>query len=365
VSSTRHKVYRVGGDEFVIVDNFKHKENLYDFAKFLSEQHIVFEDEGVDLVLSASIGVIERVGDVMVEDIFNPRSYLLSLADHTMYRAKKDAVIKIKYCTKEDIESHLLKIEIENIAEKPIQEVGIYPVFQPIYNYKDKSIVGFEALARWENEGDSYMPDQFIPVFENLNKIAELDIYIFESAVAMLEKYLELNPHDDQVFVTSNFSVKSLGFLKVADFNRVMAKYKVPKKNVLIEITESTFFDNNCYKLIESLKDSDYYVAIDDFSSGHSTINSIVALDVDVVKIDKYIVENISKKMVREEDYYKELLILEAITKLIKSIESKVIVEGIESDMIDQVISSAEIDFVQGNNYSLPIKIEEVFKLNK
>jgi|GEM_PF-4321135 len=359
ISSLKYRVYRVGGDEFVIVDSFKRESDLRNFVQFVSEQRIIIEVDNVDIILTASVGVIKKVGDVVLTDDSNSRSYLLSLADHTMYRAKNDPLISVKYCSKEDIESHLLKVEIENIIDKPIEEVGIYPVFQPIYNFANNEIVGFESLARWRNGNHHYMPDQFIPVFENLNKIGALDIFMFEEAIKMLTTK-RAQGLLMKCFVTSNFSVKSLGYLKLSDFERVMKKYEISKHDVIIEITESTFFDSSCIRLITDLKQNGYTIAIDDFSSGHSTVNSIVSLEVDVVKIDKHIVDMISEKLTQEQDYSKDLIILDAITKLIKSIDSKVIVEGIETDIINSLIMSFDIDFVQGNYYSLPLKEEDI-----
>ncbi len=356
ISSSKYNIYRVGGDEFVIVDVFKKKDEIHEFAKFLSNQHIILEQEGIDIYLTASIGVIERVGDVIIEQEYNQRSYLLSLADYTMYRAKNDSNLSIKYCNQDDIDSHLLKVEIENILDVSINEVGIYPVFQPILDVKTEELAGFEALARWNNGSSEYLPDQFIPVFENLNKINELDIYIFEEAMKKLDNARKSGIVAEDVYMSSNFSVKSLGYLNISDFEEVSARYDVPKANILIEITESTFFDDKCFHLISSLKESGYKIAIDDFSSGHSTINTIVTLNVDIVKIDKYIVENIYKKIEQGQNYKKELLILSAITKLIKSIESKVIVEGVEHEVINRLVKTLDVDAVQGIYFSYPEK---------
>jgi diguanylate cyclase (GGDEF)-like protein len=362
IAVEKRRIYRVGGDEFIIIDKFKDKKEIQSYAEFLSEQSVVLQDEGIDLNFTASIGVIERVGDVLVGEIKNQRSYLLSLADYTMYRAKKEIGETIRYCDQEDIDSHSLKIEIEHIVGMNIPDVGIYPVFQPLVSHDGKNIIGFESLARWETEDKKYFPDQFIPVFENLNKIHELDLFIFEKAVKFLSDYRNLTPENENTFVSVNFSVRSLGSLDIEDFEEIIEKYKVPRENILIEITESSYFDDNCVKLIKKFKAKGYRVAIDDFTSGHSTINSIVELDVDVVKVDRYVVSNVRKKLLAGNDYSKELLILEAITKLLNSIGTKVVIEGVETDEVFSLISNFEVDYYQGYLFGKPQK-KEVFEV--
>ncbi len=354
------KVYRFGGDEFILVLSGKNidEDGLFNCINKCLETSIEDKENNTVHKVKASIGIVNLN---IFEENMRDYSYILSVADFTMYLAKRDKKNSYKICDHHTIKIQKSMYAIERKMEKPISETGLVPYFQPIFDLYDNKIVGFEVLARWKDKDTIFYPDEFIPIVEKIGNIHILDLFMFEEALTKFEHWLDEGLIDTSMYITSNFSGITLLSIDVNDINAIVSRHKVDKKNFIIEITESFFIDETAMDLVVELKANGYNIAIDDFSAGHSSLNTLVKIDMDLTKIDKELVG--SGRIMGNHIKEKSKVVLKNVIKLVKELDSDIIVEGIEDEETIKMLKEfGDVRKVQGYYFSKPIDEESIKK---
>ncbi len=247
--------------------------------------------------------------------------------------------------SKLEIESEL---EVDMIASLRSGEFIAY--YQPKYDLKTNKIVGAEALVRWNHKDKGLIsPGIFVPLFERNGFINKVDFAVYEQALRMLKKRLLNN--EPVVTVSMNVSRCHLSDPRFADkLDDLVKRYKIPKKYIDMEITESIFSegDNSANDLVYDLHRRGYSVSMDDFGSGYSSLNLLRIMPIDTLKIDKVFIDDIetSKRSVN---------IIEEIIAMAKRIDVTTLCEGVETEGQRDILRAAGCDMAQGYYYSKPI----------
>ena len=247
--------------------------------------------------------------------------------------------------SKLEIESEL---EVDMIASLRSGEFIAY--YQPKYDLKTNKIVGAEALVRWNHKDKGLIsPGIFVPLFERNGFINKVDFAVYEQALRMLKKRLLNN--EPVVTVSMNVSRCHLSDPRFADkLDDLVKRYKIPKKYIDMEITESIFSegDNSANDLVYDLHRRGYSVSMDDFGSGYSSLNLLRIMPIDTLKIDKVFIDDIetSKRSVN---------IIEEIIAMAKRIDVTTLCEGVETEGQRDILRAAGCDMAQGYYYSRPI----------
>lgn len=243
---------------------------------------------------------------------------------------------------------------IKRKVETAVLQDDIIPFFQPKVNINTNKLVGAEALARWiTKEGKMISPAEFIPVCERTGIITLVDWTIFEKTLQFLKRNLQNNSLC--VPISVNFS---RAHLLNADFVEILGnklkQYNVPGKYIEIELTETVIFDNskNINDFINKLHKLGVLVSMDDFGSGYSSLHMLKDVDIDVLKIDKAFVQG----TVNSE---KQQIIFNAIISMSKSLNIKIVVEGVENLENINLMKAANCEIAQGFYYSKPIIAED------
>jgi len=261
---------------------------------------------------------------------------------------KEDYRKYVAYYSEESLES--LKREQEIISElDDALENGDMTVFlQPIVKY-DGTVVGAEALARWIHPVRGLIsPGVFIPIFEKRNLIVKVDVYVWELACKILNRWVR---EGKDWFVSVNISTKDIYFVDVFDvFTRLVSKYSIPPEKLRIEITESAVAQDvkTVTELITRLQRIGFVVEIDDFGSGYSSLNMLKDFTADVLKIDMKFLSNAD-----EDKRSKE--ILRSVISLAKNLGMVVITEGVETREQADFLEEHHCDLYQGYYYSKPV----------
>jgi diguanylate cyclase (GGDEF)-like protein len=248
------------------------------------------------------------------------------------------------------------KLESSMVSALQNDEFQVY--LQPKIDLSTKKIVGAEALVRWKHpvEGLIY-PQQFISLFESNGFILELDFYIYEKVCGLLRKWMK---EEQKIMpISVNVSKAHLANEQFAiQLDRLLKKYRIPTELFELELTESAFFDDTqeAVSLIKKLKDLGFFISIDDFGSGYSSLNLLKDLIVDVLKLDK---EFFRKDGMTEKDK----IIVDGIIRIANDLNLKIISEGVETqEQVDFLIRSG-CHMAQGYFFARPMPVEEFEKL--
>ncbi len=236
----------------------------------------------------------------------------------------------------------------ENVFFEIIENNCLTTYFQPIYNARDGSVYGFEALARlkgyenWNNIGSL-----FKRAIE-LKRISQLDIRCREKAISLasmmglkeLEAYLFIN-------ICPHVLLDPLHRRGLTD--EMVEKWDIKKEKVVLEITEESAIEN--YKLFQDTviyyKKRGYKIAIDDFGSGYGGLKMLSLIEPDFIKIDRYFISQVDKVKIK---YYLVNIIVSACERL----NIKVIAEGLEYESEMRSVVDMGVDFLQGYLFSKP-----------
>ena len=329
-------VARVGGDEFVVISTGHGGEEMLGSlaARLITEFSRPFNFEGRDCWYGASVGIATMRG----EDI--RAKELLVNADVALYRAKREGRGCFTFFTAE-LQQEL--IEYKSIADGVLlglKRGEFVPWFQPQICAKTFRIVGVEALARWQTQdGRARLPSEFLSVAEDLSAVAAIDRMILEASLESLLKWR--GDGIDLPRLSVNVSAKRLMDDKLVESLREM---NIPAGMVSFELLESVFLDdvdsNICWN-IDMLKELGIEVELDDFGSGHASLISLVNLAPDAIKIDRQLIEAMTLDDAR-------LNLVRSIVDVCRSLNVRVVAEGVETAEETRLLSGMSCDVLQG-----------------
>ena len=243
-------------------------------------------------------------------------------------------------------------IESEMVRALSKGEFVVY--YQPKYELANDTIIGAEALVRWNHKEKGIIsPGVFIPVFERNGFIVDLDFYVYEQVLKMQKHRLDMGKK--VIPISMNVSRCHLSDTNFVDkLEAVVAKYKVPKQYIGMEITESISSqeDSSAIALIYNLKEHGFTISMDDFGSGYSSLNLLRKVQIDTLKIDKVFIDS-------TEDVQRSQVIVEEIINMASKIHVKTICEGVETQSQRDFLKNAGCNMVQGYFYSKPLPYED------
>lgn len=276
--------------------------------------------------------------------------------------------IKSDVLQKYAIYSHKMKMSIdkdqriERYMEKALQQGEFFVMYQPKIALADDKIKGAEALVRWNSSNPKLgflTPGEFIPVFEKNGFIVQLDFEVYEMVFKFLREQLDLgNP---VVPISVNMSRNHTNPDKfVKEFVRRFEKYNLPPNLIEIEILERAS-EGDVYNLInvtEKLHSYGFFVAMDDFGSGQSSLNMLSEVPIDVIKFDQHFLR---KKDAADGNAN----MINVLIELGKQLNKKTLFEGVETEEQRNMLRDLECDQVQGYFYSKPLSEKDFVEFVK
>ncbi|MCR4590840.1 MAG: EAL domain-containing protein [Lachnospiraceae bacterium] len=253
--------------------------------------------------------------------------------------------------------------QMESEMQTALDKDEFVMFLQPKMDLKTEKICGAEALVRWDHPtGGLRLPGEFLPYFESNGFIKKLDEYMWRTAAEYLS---HLKKNDVCVPISVNISRYHIGSTDlIKTLLNLTKKYGIDNKNLELEITETLFTEDvdKLYEVMNALKAEGFVIEMDDFGTGYSSLNMLREAPVDVIKIDRYFVDEImSTKRGR--------IIIENSVTMSKQLGLTVVAEGVETkDQVD-FLKSINCDVAQGYYYSKPVDMEEfermLLKINK
>ncbi|MBR6338106.1 MAG: EAL domain-containing protein [Ruminococcus sp.] len=247
-------------------------------------------------------------------------------------------------------------IDMDSIISSAISENRLEVYYQPIYSIKEKRFNSAEALIRLKDEKYGFVPpDLFIPEAERNGQIHKIGAFVFESVCDLIasEEFEQMGLD----YIEINLSVVECMRDDLADeIIGTLARFGIPHDRINLEITET--FAASSQSVMEAnirkLTEAGISFSLDDFGTGYSNMQSIALLPLAITKLDK--------TFARSDENEKMTLVVEHSIDLIKALQMKIVVEGVETKEMLERFSSLGCEYIQGYYFSKPLPREDFIK---
>lgn len=343
--------YRFYGDQFAILCIGATRKQLHDlYEKLRHYTKNTQEVNGISYSFNISGGI-----SVFPENATNWKD-LSKYASLAIKQAKDTGKNKCVAYENDMLREKLQEQHIVNVLTDSVHSAfkGFHLRYQPICDVASLEIKGAEALLRFQHsELGTINPDYFIPILENNRLIKEVGMWVIEQSIIVCKKWLEYIP-DFQMHV-------NLSFAQLDDdtfYDKVqllLSQYNFSPKYLTLELTESSIsLNKDIDSILDRLKILGFNLAIDDFGTGYSSLGRLLQLNVDIVKIDKVLVQALDENK-------HNLNFIESVIRLCHNTNMKVCVEGVETRAEHRAVSLIYADYIQGFYVSKPICEDNFF----
>lgn len=339
-------VYHYDGDEFVILienNEFKQVENIAkELIRSVATQIRVQERE---YILTCSIGVALSQDGESLTKVFKNAGTALFVA--------KRIRNTIRFYNEDMEQTHAREVILEKDLSLAIERNQFELYFQPIYDVRKGVINHAEALLRWNHPDFGVVsPVEFIPVAERTKIIIPLTDWVFKNVCIALKSWEKQGIND--LIVSMNVSLTALVNRSENLYNFIrftLLEYKVNPSHIKLEVTESSLLQDSVeiIRIFNLLKELGVKLELDDFGTGYSSFGYLKSLPLDIVKIDRSLINDI-------ETDPKEKMILESMITILHGLNLEVVIEGVETLEQFNKIVPLRPDYIQGYLFNKPIK---------
>lgn len=342
------EIYRIGGDEFVIIIPDIDKEECERIAKSILA---IFESSFV--IDNHEINITPSIGISMYPTDGKKGETLLRYSDAAMYHAKETGKNRYHFFNQKLNEDIVRKMTLEIELKKAMQNDELMVHYQPKFELNSKKIIGMEALLRWNHATLGAIPPQeFIRVAEETGQILPLGEWVLRKAC---EDTKELHKKGYQkIAIAVNVSVRQFeeqGFVELVE--QVLEETGLEAKYLELEITESIMQNvAHSTEILKGLKAIGVKTAIDDFGTGYSSLHVLKTLPIDTIKIDKSFIDQM--------EVITNFSIVKTIIDIGLNLNLKVIAEGIETHFQHEILIDLGCELGQGYLFSQPVSLKEL-----
>ncbi|HUQ40148.1 MAG TPA: EAL domain-containing protein [Acidimicrobiales bacterium] len=346
-------VARFGGDEFVVLceDVTGEVEALTVAQRLLDTLQSPFVLDGAEIFVSASIGITLPVGDDTL-----PES-LIRDADAAMYRAKERGRARVELFDQAMRLRAMERLQIESDLRRALERGELELHYQPMVALADRSVVGVEALLRWNHPTRGMVgPDDFIPLAEETGIILPIGAWVLEEAC----RWRIGAPLPDEARVWVNMSARQLAQPDlVSQAAELLRRTGAPASQIGLEITETVLMEDPmaCIAILGELRGLGFSLALDDFGTGYSSLGYLTRFPIDTVKVDRsFVAQLVEDRGTRA--------IVTAVIGLTHTLGMDVVAEGVETDAQLSSLRGLGCDVGQGYLFAKPSSADELGPLD-
>ena len=349
---------RIAGDEFAML-----LEDLEDVvqaagvaARIKQDLSAPFEVDGHQAVVTSSIGVVVAAPGETGEDYAEE---LMRRADIAMYRSKHEGKNRHEIFYS-GMNHSLERLGLEEDLRRAIEHQELRVYYQPQILMSTGETVGFEALVRWEHpERGLLAPSEFITLAEETGMIIALGQWVLAEACRQVRIFRERIPPDAPLRMSVNLSARQFRHPElVEEVSAILSETGTDSRDVVLEITESVMMEKgpNARHILRALKGLGLTLAMDDFGTGYSSITTLKSLPVDILKLDRSMVEGMDRDP-------QDLALVSATIGLAHALALDVVVEGVETAGELDALRSMGCDIAQGYYWYRPCSSEKATEL--
>ena len=343
---------RLSGDQFsLILLSEKEPQRIIAFAETLRKalrSPISFNDR--EIFLTASVGLALADGQP------HRNEEVLKDAELAMYHAKRIGGDRIEVFKPAMRARKTDRLTIESELRRALEREEITILYQPIVRLEDRSVAGFEALARWDHPKMGRMsPSEFISVAEEIGLIVDLGLFVLERTARQLGIW-QRAARGGRAPLFASVNVSSRQLLRhdlIHDLRTVLARSGLARGTLKLELTESLVMENPelAAQMLQRMKELGAGLALDDFGTGYSSLSYLQRFPFDTIKIDQSFVRTGAKG--------KRPVILRSIISLAHDLGMEVVAEGAETDSDAVELYQLGCEYAQGFAFGEPMSAEQ------
>ncbi len=331
-------------DHFIIITNYTNKNELIGLVTRLNmNTETILNDEVFTINLRCGIQICDD------KDYNSNENKAIIAYNHVL----NDRMEYYSFYDSDDAETILNeKLVLDNLV-KALKNNEFEVYYQPKYDYKEKRIVGSEALARLIHNGKIIPASDFIYIAEKYNFTTYLDRYVLKEVCKKINELKKENITFNTISI--NISRNTLGQNKMMEeYENIIKKYNIDKNEIEFEVTERT--ENNSSSLVNKIHklSKKFNVSIDDFGVGNSSLSMLMEDKIKTVKIDRQFI-------VDETENGRKLL--NNMIRLVKELNFDIIAEGVETKEQQEYLKSRGCNIIQGYYFSKPLPFDEYKKI--
>lgn len=345
-------VARIGGDEFAVI-----LDPIGSEAEFVALGEKIFGQITRPLPVAArATSPAASVGGAIFPRDGDTANDLFKSADTALYALKRSGRGGIKLFQNSMLEEDKRAAAQLGHAREAIGDQSIFPLYQPKIDLSTGSIVGFEALLRWQHPTKGIrLPASLDEAFRDYELAARIGELMQRRVASDIRNWIDQGLAFGRVAINAS----PAEFLRNDYSERliaILAEYKVPAEAIEIEVTEQSFIDRgreDVQRALGRLRDLGALIALDDFGTGYSSLSHLRDFPVDIVKIDKSFVQKIDRD--------KELAsIVNAVVNLSKSLNISVVAEGVELAAQRDMLLAMGCEYAQGHLFSAAVEASDI-----
>jgi len=351
VGSVRHSdtVSRQGGDEFVLLlPDIEHAEDVALSAQkmlmALAFPHLI---DRHDLQIGVSIGIS------IYPDDGQDAETLIKNADIAMYHAKESGRNNYKFFEQDMNARAVQRQSIEAGLRRALERQEFVLHYQPKINLLSGTIVGIEALVRWQHPQRGLLePAQFVPIAEDSGLILPIGRWVLREACLQARAWQDAGLPPITVAVnTSALEFRAGDFLEY--LRATLEESRLEPRYLELELTESVLMRDaaSADSVLHALADLGVKLAVDDFGTGYSSLSYLRQFPINTLKIDQSFVNQITSNP-------DDATIVSAVISMGKSLKQRVIAEGVETAEQAAFLLAQHCDEGQGYFFGRPVGAE-------
>lgn len=348
-------VARLGGDEFtILLENIKDVSDATKVAERIQQELTKsFFLNGYEVFTAASIGI--ALNDI---DCDRPED-LLRDADVTMYRAKSLGTRYEVFDSSMHTQA-MTRLQLENDLQRAIKRKEFRLEYQPIVSLDNGTIIGFEALVRWQHPLRGLVaPIEFIPVAEETGLIVPIGWWVLRKACMQMYQWQQNSATTLALTINVNFSTKQFSQPHLVEqIEQILQETGLEASCLQLEITESVIADNpeSVAAILWQLKELGVRLYIDDFGTGYSSLSYLHRFPIDGLKIDQTFVSKIGVE-------HENIELVSTITTMAHNLSLNVVAEGIETSEQLAHLKVLQCEYGQGYFFFDPLQPKAVAAL--
>jgi len=346
---------RMSGDQFgLILTSEKDQARIIAFAEATCKAvraPITFNEREIFLTVSLGIALSDTQP--------NQADELLKNAELAMYAAKRMRGDRFEVFKPAMRARKTDRLTLESELRRALDREEITLLYQPIVRLENRTVAGFEALARWDHPKMGRLsPSEFITIAEEIGLISDLGLFAIERTARQLGIWQRAVRSRVPLFASVNVSSRQLLKNDVVDNLRaVLARAGLARGTLKLELTESAVMENpeQAAQILKRLRDLGAGLALDDFGTGHSSLAYLQRFPFDTIKIDQSFVRANAKGT--------RPVILRSIVGLAHDLGMDVVAEGAENDSDAVALHHLGCEFAQGFVFGHPMSAEQAQEL--
>ena len=349
------KAYRITGKRFLVVAG-----SMKEYEYFLTKLEQMFGAETSMNVDRRKISMPVILSGITEAQELGDCGLILEYAEYLESLAAQSGLTEVIQNDRKNLDGFLYQKKVEQYLHTAISEDRFELYYQPVYSIAEKRFITLEALSRLHHPELGWIaPDVFIQIAEKNHMIEQITDLQFRRIC----RFMKENCAALSRLWNVKMNLSSLDLMRSdcsSHFIRIMDEYGIPHDWIQFEITETvaTEYNGSLKKVADDFTAAGIRLCLDDFGSGYANLNTVMRLPFSSIKLDRSLLFDICSDEKRAQFY-------QSVVEIFQRMNYRIVAEGVETEAEMRLLSSWNVDMIQGYYFSKPLPQKELLELLK